>query len=86
MPLELPTIRSKFPTLRRPAIFFDNPVGTRGFKILMNRYSAYFNQERPRHGIGQQFPNFNNKPKENSKGKLLPRLSSGVYPQFFPDN
>ena len=28
MPLDLLTIRSKFPSLQRPAIFFDNPGGT----------------------------------------------------------
>jgi len=28
MPLDLPTLRSKFPALRRPAIYFENPGGT----------------------------------------------------------
>ena len=41
MPLDLPTIRSQFPALQRPAIFFDNPGGTQIAQPSLNRMQAY---------------------------------------------
>ncbi len=41
MPLDLPTIRSKFPALGRPAIFFDNPGGTQIAQPALDRMQAY---------------------------------------------
>ncbi len=41
MSLDLPTIRSKFPALKRPAIFFDNPGGTQVAQPALDRVYTY---------------------------------------------
>ncbi|MBI5838895.1 MAG: cysteine desulfurase-like protein [Chloroflexi bacterium] len=41
MPLDLPAIRSQFPSLNRPAIFFDNPGGTQIAKQSLDRINKY---------------------------------------------
>jgi len=41
MPLDLVTIRSQFPSLNRPAIFFDNPGGTQIAKQSLDRINKY---------------------------------------------
>jgi cysteine desulfurase family protein (TIGR01976 family) len=55
MPLDLPTIRSQFPALRRqaelssPAIFFDNPGGTQIAQQSLDRVTAYLIQNNANH-------------------------------------
>jgi selenocysteine lyase/cysteine desulfurase len=39
MPLDLPTIRAKFPALSRPVIFLDNPAGTQVSQRVVERMS-----------------------------------------------
>ena len=34
MPLDLNVIRSKFPALAKPHIYFDNPAGVKGLRVL----------------------------------------------------
>lgn len=41
MPLNLKTIREKFPALKRPVIFFDNPAGTQIAQRALNRMTDY---------------------------------------------
>jgi selenocysteine lyase/cysteine desulfurase len=41
MPLDLPTIRSKFPALWHPVIFFDNPGSTQVAQPVLDRMNAY---------------------------------------------
>ena len=41
MPLNLSAIRSQFPSLNRPAIFFDNPGGTQIAKPSLDRINKY---------------------------------------------
>ncbi|MGD8455427.1 MAG: cysteine desulfurase-like protein [Anaerolineales bacterium] len=41
MPLDLPTIRAKFPGLKRNAIFLDNPAGTQIAQNSLDRITAY---------------------------------------------
>jgi cysteine desulfurase family protein (TIGR01976 family) len=41
MPLNLSAIRSQFPSLNRPAIFFDNPGGTQIAKQSLDRINKY---------------------------------------------
>jgi len=41
MTLDLPAIRSQFPSLNRPAIFFDNPGGTQIAKQSLDRVNRY---------------------------------------------
>jgi len=50
MPLDLPTIRSKFPALKRLAIFFDNPGGTRVAQPVLDRMNAYLVEHNANHG------------------------------------
>jgi cysteine desulfurase family protein (TIGR01976 family) len=56
MPLELPTIRSQFPALRRqleessPAIFLDNPGGTQIAQASLDRMTDYLIQHNANHG------------------------------------
>ena len=50
MPLDLPTIRSKFPALQCPAIFFDNPGGTQVAQPVLDRMSAYLVKHNANHG------------------------------------
>jgi cysteine desulfurase family protein (TIGR01976 family) len=55
MPLDLSTIRSQFPALRRqaelpsPAIFFDNPGGTQIAQSSLDRITAYLTQNNANH-------------------------------------
>ena len=41
MPIDPVAIRSQFPSLNRPAIFFDNPGGTQIAKTSLNRINEY---------------------------------------------
>lgn len=41
MPLDLSTIRKQFPSLDRPAVFFDNPGGTQISKQSLERINRY---------------------------------------------
>jgi len=41
MPFDLTNIRKKFPALKRPAIFFDNPGGTQVAQSVLDRMSDY---------------------------------------------
>ena len=41
MPLNLDLIRGQFPSLNRPAIFFDNPGGTQIAKPSLDRINKY---------------------------------------------
>jgi cysteine desulfurase family protein (TIGR01976 family) len=41
MPLDLSIIRDKFPGLKRPAIFFDNPAGTQISQTSLDRINNY---------------------------------------------
>jgi len=50
MPLDLSMIRSKFPALRRPAIFFDNPGGTQVAQPVLDRMNAYLVEHNANHG------------------------------------
>ena len=50
MPLDLPMIRSKFPSLQRPAIFFDNPGGTQVAQPVIDRMNAYLVEHNANHG------------------------------------
>jgi selenocysteine lyase/cysteine desulfurase len=54
MPLDLPTIRSQFPALRRPAIFFDNPGGTQVAQPVLDRMNAYLVDHNANHGSAFQ--------------------------------
>jgi len=48
--LNLPTIRSKFPILKRPAIFFDNPGGTQVAQSILNHVNTYLVEQYANHG------------------------------------
>ena len=56
MPLDLTTIRSQFPALRRqaelpnPSIFLDNPGGTQIAQASLDRMNAYLLQNNANHG------------------------------------
>ena len=50
MPLDLPTIRSQFPALQRPAIFFDNPGGTQVAQPVLDRMNTYLVEHNANHG------------------------------------
>lgn len=56
MPLDLPTIRNQFPTLRQqaqmtsPAVFFDNPGGTQIAQDSLKRMNAYLVENNANHG------------------------------------
>ncbi len=41
MPLDIPTIRSRFPALQRPTIFLDNPAGTQVAQPVLDRMNRY---------------------------------------------
>lgn len=41
MPLDLPVIREQFPSLERPAVFFDSPGGTQIAKQSLERINRY---------------------------------------------
>ena len=44
------TIRARFPSLCRPAIFFDNPGGTQVAQTVIDRMSAYMVESNANHG------------------------------------
>jgi cysteine desulfurase family protein (TIGR01976 family) len=50
MPLDLSAIRSHFPSLERPAIFFDNPGGTQIARPSLERMTSYLLQCNTNHG------------------------------------
>ncbi len=50
MPLDLSAIRSQFPSLDRPAIFFDNPGGTQIAKPSLDRMVNYLLECNANHG------------------------------------
>jgi cysteine desulfurase family protein (TIGR01976 family) len=50
MPLDLPTIRSKFPGLKRNAVFFDNPAGTQIAQTALDRITGYLINTNANHG------------------------------------
>jgi cysteine desulfurase family protein (TIGR01976 family) len=50
MTLHLPAIRSQFPSLDRPAIFFDNPGGTQIARQSLDRINRYLIECNANHG------------------------------------
>ncbi len=54
MPLDIPTIRTKFPALEKPYIFFDNPAGTQIAQQSLDRISDYLVNSNS--NKGGQFP------------------------------
>jgi cysteine desulfurase family protein (TIGR01976 family) len=50
MPLDLTAIRSQFPGLQRPAIFFDNPGGTQISEPSIERMTDYLVHHNANHG------------------------------------
>ncbi|HUF00316.1 MAG TPA: cysteine desulfurase-like protein [Anaerolineales bacterium] len=50
MTLDLSAIRSQFPSLNRPAIFFDNPAGTQIAKHSLDRINKYLVECNANHG------------------------------------
>ncbi len=50
MSLDLPTIRQKFPALRRQAIFLDNPGGTQIAQPAIDRMLEYLTRHNANHG------------------------------------
>lgn len=50
MTLDLNTIREQFPSLRRPAIFFDNPGGTQIAQPALARMTAYLTEHNANRG------------------------------------
>jgi len=49
MPLDLSSIRSQFPALAHPAIFFDNPGGTQISKQSLDRVNGYLIESNANH-------------------------------------
>jgi cysteine desulfurase family protein (TIGR01976 family) len=50
MTLDLTAIRSQFPALDRPAIFFDNPGGTQCPQMVIDAMSSYLANDNANHG------------------------------------
>ncbi len=50
MSLDIPLIREQFPSLSKPAIFFDNPGGTQIARQAMDRMLAYMMECNANHG------------------------------------
>ena len=48
--LDLDLIRSRFPGLQRPAVFFDNPAGTQIAQTALNRINEYLVEHNANHG------------------------------------
>ena len=48
--LDLDLIRSRFPGLKRPAVFFDNPAGTQIAQTSLNRINEYLIETNANHG------------------------------------
>jgi len=49
MPLDLITIRSQFPALKRDAIFLDNPAGTQVARTVLDRMNNYLVEHNANH-------------------------------------
>jgi len=49
MPLDVQSIRQHFPSLSRPAIFFDNPGGTQIAQASLDRMTAYLTRHNANH-------------------------------------
>lgn len=49
MPLDLSAIRSQFPALQRPAVFFDNPGGTQIARPSLERINRYLLESNANH-------------------------------------
>lgn len=49
MPLDLPAVRSQFPSLDRPAVFFDNPGGTQIARQSLDRIQMYLLESNANH-------------------------------------
>jgi cysteine desulfurase family protein (TIGR01976 family) len=49
MPLDILAIRSRFPALQRPAIFFDNPGGTQVAQPVLDRMNGYLIENNANH-------------------------------------
>jgi cysteine desulfurase family protein (TIGR01976 family) len=49
MPLDTTMIRSRFPALQRPSIFFDNPGGTQVAQPVLDRMNAYLVENNANH-------------------------------------
>jgi len=49
MPLDLTTIRSQFPALKRDAIFLDNPAGTQVARTVLDRMNNYLVEHNANH-------------------------------------
>ena len=49
MPLDLSAIRSQFPGLNRPDVFFDNPGGTQIAKPSLDRVTRYLIESNANH-------------------------------------
>ena len=49
MPLDLTTIRSQFPALKRDAIFLDNPAGTQVARTALDRMNNYLVEHNANH-------------------------------------
>jgi cysteine desulfurase family protein (TIGR01976 family) len=50
MALDINTVREKFPALKRPAIFLDNPAGTQVAQSCLNRMVDYLTKHNANHG------------------------------------
>jgi selenocysteine lyase/cysteine desulfurase len=50
MPPDLPTIRSKFPALKRTVIFFDDPGVTEVAQPVLDRINTYLVEHNANHG------------------------------------
>ncbi|MGD2026708.1 MAG: cysteine desulfurase-like protein [Anaerolineales bacterium] len=48
--LDIQTIRNKFPGLKRPAVFFDNPAGTQIAQTSLERINQYLVETNANHG------------------------------------
>ena len=48
--LDLDLIRGRFPGLKRPAVFFDNPAGTQIAQTALNRINEYLIEHNANHG------------------------------------
>ena len=49
MPLNLDVIRQQFPSLHRPAVFFDNPGGTQIARQSLDRINKYLLENNANH-------------------------------------
>ena len=49
MPLDLTSIRSQFPALKRDAIYLDNPAGTQVARSVLDRMNNYLVEHNANH-------------------------------------